>query len=208
MKAVWRRKLLRSFTLIELLVVIAIIAILAALLLPAVARARRSAKMTQTVNNGRNIFTLLFAEDMDRFARGASSPYPKTGGPDGTSTEYFNRMMGNGTLVVDASYFAAPGVGPDSGTTLDGGSNAWSIVMDISESSSAETPVLFTRNVDIGSAVGPLRPANDHILTSDDPFGTLGAVAVYFGGAARKLTPDSMGLFNSATNGNSTLAPE
>jgi prepilin-type N-terminal cleavage/methylation domain-containing protein len=198
-----RSKRKKAFTLIELLVVIAIIALLAAILAPAVTKALLKGQVAQTINNGRNLFVLLFAKQMDNplglQTQSGSAAWPITDDNWADSSVYFATLVTNASFNLSYNFFIAPGirVASDENDFVNNLRNAWCISLDVDDRFKASTPVLFTQNIRL---TGRDILQFDALDEQAKPYGNRAAVIVGYGGNSFSIDQETA----IATNFNPT----
>ncbi|MDA1189763.1 MAG: hypothetical protein O2854_08835 [Chloroflexi bacterium] len=149
--------------------------------------------MTATVSNGRGIFMLMYAAEMDAYEAGEPTTYPTPTSAWTSSTAYFNACKSTVFSDVSAAFFAAPEIPPAREWPMKSENNAWALNASFTNAAEApsDVPFLFTRNLRFRP-----RPTGgvEAYLVDAPPFGSKGCVIVTFGGATKRLFPRDLHL--------------
>jgi hypothetical protein len=147
------------------------LAVLVVALFPVINKKLLMAKLTDTSNNGRDIYRAMFEANEKRKSVGLPSIWPKTclattnlsqdisGMTFKTSTEYFKVLFDEAHMGTDAwkpyvkgidySKLAGMGVPVSKTQRLTSTNNMWAIAANITDDDAAIIPFLVTRNVDV-----------------------------------------------------------
>lgn len=141
----------RGFTLIELLVVITIIAILAGLAFPAFAKISEKGKITQAINNCKQIIISLRLYSGDN-----GGLYPdadkSTGAQPENANDAFRMLFVQGILETEKIFGAGAspylpdgdiGTSPEYAQAVEAGENHWMMTKGINDSASGGIPLVF-----------------------------------------------------------------